>query len=75
VTDASLLKVFTIKERYRLRLNLDLFNVFNVQGLNVPNSEGIVSLSNSYNPNNQFGFKPRQLQGTLRFECKLAFVP
>ncbi len=68
VMDASLLKVFTIKERVRLRVNIDLFNVFNVQGLNAPNGEGIVSLSNSYNPNNQNGFKPRQLQGTLRLE-------
>jgi len=68
VMDASLLKVFTIKERVRLRVNFDLFNVFNVQGLNAPNAEGIVSLSNSYNPNNQNGFKPRQLQGTLRLE-------
>jgi hypothetical protein len=68
VTDASLLKVFTIKERYRLRVNFDFFNIFNVQGLNPPNSEGIVSLGSSYNQSNQFGFKPRQLQGTLRFE-------
>lgn len=68
VTDASLLKVFTIKERYRLRVNFDLFNIFNVQGLNTPNSEGIASLGSSFNPSNQFGFKPRQLQGTLRFE-------
>lgn len=66
VADASLLKVFTIKERYRLRLNLDLFNIFNVQGLNAPNAEGIVSLGSSYGAVN--GFKPRQLQGTMRFE-------
>lgn len=68
VTDASLLKFFPIKERLKLRVNVDLFNIFNVQGLNAPNSEGIVSLSNSYNPNNQNGFKPRQLQMTLRIE-------
>ncbi|MBO0862078.1 MAG: TonB-dependent receptor [Chloracidobacterium sp.] len=68
VMDASLLKVFTIKERVRLRVNFDLFNVFNIQGLNPPNAEGIVSLSNSFNPNNQNGFKPRQIQGTLRLE-------
>ncbi|MBO0799780.1 MAG: hypothetical protein J2P31_13245, partial [Blastocatellia bacterium] len=66
--DSSLLKVFTIKEKYRLRVNFDLFNVFNVQGLNPPNSEGIASLGSSYNPPTVFGFKPRQLQGTLRFE-------
>ena len=66
VTDASLLKVFTLKERYRLRVNVDMFNIFNVQGLNAPNGEGIASLANSYGGSN--GFKPRQLQGTLRFE-------
>lgn len=68
VADVSLLKFFTIKERFKLRVNLDLFNMFNVQGFNAPNAEGIVSLANSYNPNNQNGFKPRQLQGSLRFE-------
>ena len=65
VTDASLLKFFTVGERLRLRVNLDVFNVFNRQGFNPPNSEGIVSLGSSYGGN---GFKPRQLQGTLRLE-------
>lgn len=68
VADASLLKFFNVTERVRIRLNLDLFNIFNVQGLNPPGTDGIVSLSNSYNPNNQNGFKPRQLQGTVRVE-------
>src|SRR5262249_43389542 len=68
VMDASLLKVFRIKERLRLRMNFDLFNVFNVQGLNAPNAEGIVSLSNSYTPSNQNAFKPRETQGTMRRE-------
>lgn len=68
VMDASLLKIFTIRERVRLRVNFDLFNVFNIQGLNPPNAEGIVSLGSSYNPNTIVGFKPRQLQGTLRIE-------
>jgi len=65
VTDASLLKFFAINERLRLRVNLDVFNVFNRQGFNPPNSEGIVSLGSSYGGN---GFKPRQLQATLRLE-------
>ena len=65
VTDASLLKFFTIGDRLRLRVNLDLFNVFNRQGFNAPNGEGILSLGSSYGGN---GFKPRQLQGTLRLE-------
>jgi hypothetical protein len=68
VMDTSLQKYFRITEKLKLRATLDFFNVFNVQGLNPPNSEGIVSLSNSYNPNNQNGFKPRQLQGSLRLE-------
>jgi hypothetical protein len=64
-TDVSLLKFFPLSERVRLRVNLDVFNVFNLQGLNTPSSEGIASLGNSYGAN---GFKPRQLQGTLRIE-------
>jgi hypothetical protein len=68
VMDTSLQKYFWITEKVKLRVNVDFFNVFNVQGLNPPNGEGIVSLSNSYNPNNQTGFKPRQLQGSLRLE-------
>src|SRR5262249_9506127 len=64
-TDVSLLKYFRMNERLRLRVNLDVFNVFNRQGLNAPNSEGIASLGSSYGGN---GFKPRQLQGTLRVE-------
>ncbi len=47
-TDASLLKFFTLQERLRLRMNFDLFNVFNVQGLNTPGADGIVTLQNSY---------------------------
>jgi hypothetical protein len=65
VTDASLLKFFPIKERLRVRVNLDVFNVFNRQGFNPPNAEGIVSLGSSYG---NFAFRPRQLQGTVRVE-------
>jgi Carboxypeptidase regulatory-like domain/TonB dependent receptor len=68
VVDTSLQKYFRITEKVRLRANIDFFNVFNIQGLNTPNGEGIVSLSNSYNPNSQVGFRPRQLQGSLRLE-------
>jgi hypothetical protein len=65
VADVSLLKFININEKLRLRLNLDFFNVFNHQGYNAPGSDGIVSLSNSYISN---GFRPRQLQGTVRLE-------
>lgn len=66
VTDASMLKYFNLTERFRLRANLDVFNVFNSQGLNVPASNGIVSLANSYNTG--ASFRPRQVQVTLRLE-------
>ena len=51
--------------RVRLRLNFDVFNVFNRQGLNTPASDGIVTLQNSYGG---FGFRPRQVQITARLE-------
>jgi hypothetical protein len=65
--DSSLMKFFHFDEagRRRLRMNVDLFNVFNLHGLNVPNSEGISSLANSFGG---FGIRPRQLQVTMRLE-------
>lgn len=67
LTDASLLKFFNFTEsgRVRLRVNADLFNVFNRQGLNVPGADGVVSLASSYGGS---GFRPRQLQLTMRLE-------
>ena len=64
-TDASLLKFFSITERVRLRANFDIFNVFNNQGLNTPGSDGILSLASSFGG---FGFRPRQVQVTMRLE-------
>ena len=64
-TDASLLKFFTLKEHLRLRVNFDVFNVFNLQGLNVPGTDGIVTLQNSYGG---FGLRPRQVQVNARLE-------
>ena len=63
--DSSLLKYFTFNERVRLRTNVDVFNVFNVQGLVTPAADGISSLANSYGG---FAFRPRQLQLTMRLE-------
>ena len=65
--DASLLKFFPFNESgtRRLRINADLFNVFNWQGLVTPSAEGISSLANSYGG---FSIRPRQLQLTMRFE-------
>jgi hypothetical protein len=64
-TDASMLKFFNLTERLRLRMNVDLFNVFNVQGLNTPGSDGVVTLQNSYGG---FGIRPRQMQVNARLE-------
>jgi hypothetical protein len=64
-TDASLLKFFSIREKLRLRMNFDVFNAFNVQGLNGPGSDGIVTLQNSYGG---FGIRPRQVQVNARLE-------
>ena len=63
--DASLLKFFNFTERTRLRANVDVFNVLNMHGLNTPAADGISSLASSYGGS---GFRPRQLQLTLRLE-------
>jgi hypothetical protein len=61
LTDVSLYKEFAIGERTRLRLNLDAFNAFNIQGRVNPNTtDGIESLQTSY-------WTPRQIQITARF--------
>lgn len=65
-TDISLYKVFTITERTSLRINVDAFNAFNIQGRVNPTivssvaSDGIESLQTSY-------WTPRQIQLTARF--------
>ncbi len=63
--DASMMKYFTLSERFKLRANVDVFNVFNVQGLVTPAADGIASLASSYGG---FGFRPRQVQLNLRLE-------
>jgi hypothetical protein len=60
-SDISLYKEFAIKERYKLRFNIDAFNAFNIQGLTNPNvTDGIQQLQTSY-------WRPRQIQFTGRF--------
>jgi Carboxypeptidase regulatory-like domain/TonB dependent receptor len=66
LADVSLFKFFQINERVTLRFNVDVFNVFNRQGLNPPAGDGIASLGQSYTDG--INFRPRQLQGTLRLE-------
>lgn len=63
--DSALMKYFVINERVRLRANVDVFNVFNRQGLVTPASDGISTLGSSYGG---FQFRPRQLQLTMRLE-------
>ena len=63
--DASMQKTFAVTERLKLRANFDVFNVFNVQGLNTPGADGIVTLQNSYGG---FGIRPRQVQVALRMD-------
>jgi hypothetical protein len=59
-TDISLYKVFSFNERWKLRINIDAFNAFNIQGLTNPDTTtGIQSLQNSY-------WTPRQIQFTAR---------
>lgn len=64
-TDMSIYKVFDISERWKLRLNLDAFNAFNIQGLQNPggvntgNTDGVQTFQNSY-------WTPRQVQITAR---------
>jgi hypothetical protein len=59
--DISLYKEFLITEKAKLRLNMDAFNAFNIQGRVNPNgSDGIESLQTSY-------WTPRQIQLTARF--------
>lgn len=55
-TDISLYKVFSITERVKLRVNVDAFNAFNIQGRVNPNTtDGVESLLTSY-------WTPRQIQ-------------
>jgi hypothetical protein len=58
--DISIYKVFSLNERMRLRINVDAFNAFNIQGRVNPNTtDGVESLQTSY-------WTPRQIQFTAR---------
>jgi hypothetical protein len=59
-TDVSLFKIFSLTEQVKLRVNLDAFNAFNIQGRVNPNpTDGIESLQTSY-------WTPRQIQLSAR---------
>jgi Carboxypeptidase regulatory-like domain/TonB dependent receptor len=58
--DISLYKVFSISDKVRLRVNVDAFNAFNIQGRVNPNTtDGTESLQTSY-------WTPRQIQISAR---------
>ena len=58
--DISLYKVFQLTERIKLRVNVDAFNAFNIQGRVNPNTtDGTESLQTSY-------WTPRQVQFSAR---------
>ena len=60
IGDLSLYKVFSITERWKLRLNVDAFNALNIQGNVNPNpTDGIRQLTTSY-------WTPRQIQASVR---------
>ena len=66
VMDSSLRKTFHFTEkRGTLRVAVDVFNIFNNQGLNAPAANGVVTLNRSFNP---YGFQPRQVQASFRLE-------
>jgi hypothetical protein len=58
--DASIFKVFPIREGMNLRVNADAFNAFSVQGNNAANSNGIQYFPSSHNA-------PRQIQISAHF--------
>jgi hypothetical protein len=58
--DLSLFKVIHLNDRYTLRINVDAFNAFNIQGYNNPDiTSGIETFTSSY-------WAARQLQLTAR---------
>lgn len=59
--DISLFKVFPIHEQMNVRINVDAFNAFNIQGYINPNTtDGTEVLTSSY-------WTPRQIQISARF--------
>ena len=63
--DASLFKVFPITESVALRMNLDAFNVFNIQGYQSPAGNGVEEVQPGVGQTSSF-WSPRQIQLTVR---------
>jgi hypothetical protein len=74
--DASMRKTFRITEsgHVNLRIAVDVFNVFNHQGLNPPGTNGVTVQNKSFesiiaaSSTGTYGFQPRQVQGSFRLE-------
>ena len=64
--DASIFKVFPITERMALRVNLDAFNVFNIQGTNDPSGSDGTEIIQAGGVGGSSHNTPRQLQFTAR---------
>jgi Carboxypeptidase regulatory-like domain len=64
--DASIFKVFPITEKVNLRINMDAFNVFNIQGFTNPSGlDGTEQYVAGVNQANSY-WTPRQVQFTMR---------
>jgi hypothetical protein len=64
--DASIFKVFPITEKVNLRINMDAFNVFNIQGFTTPSGlDGTEQYVAGVNQANSY-WTPRQVQFTMR---------
>jgi hypothetical protein len=60
----SLYKVFPIKDQMAIRINVDAFNAFNIQGY--VNPSGTDGTENLQTPGANY-WSPRQIQLTARF--------
>jgi hypothetical protein len=65
--DLSIFKVLPITERVNLRINMDAFNAFNIQGYNNPN---VTDGTEAVEPNGVSSSQntPRQVQITARLQ-------
>jgi hypothetical protein len=65
-SDISLFKILPITERVNLRVNVDAFNAFNIQGLNNPSSTDGTTCYSAGGVGCSSRNTPRQLQFTVR---------
>ena len=65
-SDLSVFKVLPITERVNLRVNVDAFNAFNIQGLNNPSGTDGTTCYSAGGVGCSSHNTPRQLQFTVR---------